>query len=169
MKQREIKKEGVSPIIATMILISLVVTLSLVIWIFLQGFLAELYLKQQIPVQTICIDKVKISAYRGDLTTSPPDIVIINEGQVDLAGFQLEISKLGEKKRVFYNCSMGIGKTSFDSDPTTGCLSTFQTDFSDLVSGCEEVKIIPVIIGVGSRSGAIKEFPCETKTVTKKC
>lgn len=162
-------KKGISPIIATAILVGIVVTLAVIVWIFISSFVGELIVKQNQPAETICIDKVKISA-DVDLSKDKNKIVIVNNGGVPLAGFSVEmrgvVNGRTQAKRMPYDCALDIGASSAKCHEFN---KAFPNDFNALWSSCQKVKIIPTILGTGDRSGTNKLFSCEIASVESVC
>lgn len=158
-------KRGISPIIATTILISLVVTLSVIVWIFLGGFIKELVTKQERTVETICIEDVAIEAEIGELLQSR--LIVTNEGNVPLAGVAVQITGTSNGERVsqkhVYTCPSGIdvGSTSIAAACPFDFNKDFEAEFPGILASCERVKVIPTLLGVGMKSGAQKFSECE--------
>ena len=91
-------KKAISPIIATVILISLVVTVSVIVWIFLGGFIKELVIKQEKSVEAVCLDDVEISASVGNLASD--EVIISNDGNAPIAGINIEVNAGRGKAKV---------------------------------------------------------------------
>lgn len=157
-------KKAVSPIIATSILIALVITLAVIIWIFLSGFTKELTLKQGVPAESVCIEKVKISVDVIPGTSGiVREIVVSNDGEVPLAGFNLEFRARGRAQKKYFDCPLMPGQTSAE---TTSCrLSNFADEFdANLLRDYQKIKIVPNILGIGQQSSKKKLFECITSS-----
>lgn len=157
-------KRGISPIVATVILVSLVVTLSILVWIFLGGFIKELVIKREKSVETVCIDDVEIAAEVVDLSDNK--IIVSNEGNVPIAGVNIELRAKGTARLKFYNCPLAIGDASTEVCPQE---FTVNTDFADLIGICDKVTITPVILGTGQKSGRHQRSACDVKATTFPC
>ena len=155
-------KRGISPIVATVILISLVVTLSIIVWVFLSGFTKELVIKEQKSVDAICQDDVEISAV---VDVPGRGLLVSNEGNVPIAGVELELRKPGDAQRKFFSCPLEPGKTSDDIN----CPFPLGEFRNTLLSGCETATVIPVLLGTGQKSGKHQKSPCELKSKTFTC
>ena len=158
------KRKAISPIIATVILISLVVTLSIVVWIFLGGFIKELVIKQEKSVEAVCLDEVEISASVEDLSFD--QVIVSNDGDAPIAGVNIAVKASGgEGKLKFYNCPLESGAAS-----TEICAFTTGEDFGiDLIQNCEKVTITPVLLGKGQKSGRHQRSSCDVKAKSFDC
>jgi len=155
-------KKGISPIIATVILISLVVTISVIVWIFLGGFIKELVVKQEKSIEAVCLDDVEISASVGNLEQD--EVIVSNEGDAPIAGINIEVKAGGEGRLKFYNCPLESGATS-----TELCAFTTGADFIDLLAECQKVTLTPVLLGKGQKSGRHQRSACEVKAKSFEC
>lgn len=159
----ELGTKALSPIIATVILISLVVTLSIIVWIFLGGFIKELVVKQEKSADAVCLDEVEISASVEDLSLD--QVIVSNDGDAPIAGVNIWVKASGgEGRQKFYNCPLESGAASAEL-----CAFTTGEDFSDLISGCEKVTITPVLLGKGQKSGKYQRSACDTKAKSFEC
>lgn len=142
-----LEKRGISPIIATAILVGVVVTLGVIVWLFTKGFVSELIMKDNAPVSTVCSDKVRISAEIMD-----GKLVVSNDGSVPIAGVMVETRQGGTADREWENCPLDVGQSS-----AAWCDIIISSTYYD------EIKIIPSILGEGEKSGDEKLFMCEQK------
>ncbi len=137
------KKKGISPIIATAILVALVVSLAVIVWLFLSGFVSEIVVKQGKPAATICVDNVKISA-----AISGGQLTILNEGQVPLAGFIVKSGGSGK----YYPLPLNVGESGTVSINCVG-----------------KAQVIPEILGRGKKTNKKKLFACKVASVEVFC
>jgi len=136
------KKKGVSPIVATVLLIVLVVIIALIIFLWARGFVKERGIKtiqgQEVSGEDAC-KMVKIEA-----DVSGNEITILNKGDVYIYKVEIKKIKSGssdiEKKGVFIGG--GSSKT-----------------LSAGLDGYEKVRIVPIIL-VKTSEGT-NEFNCE--------
>jgi flagellin-like protein len=127
-------KRGISPVIATVLLISIVVVAAFIILIALLGFRTEVITKFGSPVETICANDVDL-----DATISGSDLTIRNRGDVGIWNVQVMDSSGSE-----ISCDevqIAIGRTK-----TISC------------SGADVV--IPIIRGQ-DEDGNPKNYVCE--------
>jgi flagellin-like protein len=88
MKKRggKIKNKGVSPVIATVLLIAIVIVLALIVFLWARGFLGEKAQKEGRAVELSCIDTNFDAQY---FQNSGEWIDVINRGNVPIFGFDL--------------------------------------------------------------------------------
>ena len=160
-------KRAISPIVATVILISIAIVLALVIWLFVKGFVSELVVKLGKPAATVCEEDVSIDAsLEFDSSSAVKNVIVENNGNVPIAGFNLELERRGSAKRNYYPCAILQGQSSPTAPP---CIDNIASDFEGLESNCETATVIPVLLGTGQSSGKEKLSTCETKAVTLSC
>lgn len=123
-------KRGVSPVIATVLLIAIVVVLALIIFIWASNFLPETITKSGELIENSCGQIV------FDAEAVGGNVIIVNKGNIPLYGAEIRKRGFGEVE------SIGVfGAT----------ISSGETDSID-ISGSElnaddEIVIVPVIIG----------------------
>ena len=145
-------RRGLSPIIATVLLISLVLVLASIIFLWARAFLPEQIQKFESPIEDACKNVV------FDASVSENIITMQNNGNVPIQTIQVGIRK-------------GIGSLSFIELTSAGpaVVAGGSRDFS--VSGInsgDDVTIIPVLLGK-TNNGELKGFACgdgSSKTVT---
>ncbi len=133
-------KRGVSPVIATTLLIAMVVVIGLIIFLWFRGLTQEAITKfGGTNVDLVCKDVAFDSSY------SSPDLFLSNTGNVPIYSFKLKIEKPG----------------SFSTPEITSILSNwpaeglnqggvFSGDISSSLSGATKVTVIPVLRGTSS-------------------
>jgi flagellin-like protein len=135
------KKRGISPIIATVLLIMIVIIIAIVIFIWYQGFIGEGVYKFDKPIDAACSD-VKISGFKDDFTNT---FGFTNTGSVPIYAVDLKLKDGADMdvERVSGKVNAGLSKRIEDYDYTL----------------YDEIKVIPILLGK-TRSGAVKEFTC---------
>lgn len=146
MKRRE--KEGLSPVIATVLLISIVVATGLIIFIWARGFVKEEGTKFGTNIKLVC-EQVKFEA-----SYSSPTLQIINSGNVPIYRIKLKMFSSGS-----YN-TKEISETEGWSQFGLRQGETFSGDVS-INSGTTKILLVPVLLG-NSGSGQ-KTYICEDK------
>ncbi len=117
------KKRGISPVIATILLIMIVIILAVIIFLWARGFVKETITKKGMPSYQAC-DEVDLKlSYIGT------ELQITNVGNIPV--YRLEIKKK----------SGG----SVEVDEIEG-LSTGESEIIDIGSGYE-VEVVPAILG----------------------
>ena len=144
MRGRVKGKKGISPVIATSLLIAMVVVIGLIIFLWFRSFTEEAVTKfDGRNVKLVCGDVQFESSY----SSSSGNLFLLNTGNVPIYSFQLKIEKPGSHE------------TSDIKDITDWPIEglnqggSFSGDFSSSISGAEEIVVIPVLRGT-SKSGA---------------
>ena len=110
----DIKKRGLSPVIATVLLIAMVLVLAIIIFLWARGFLSEQIEKFGQPVETVC-DKVDFDVeFRGGQGGGTLDIV--NRGNVPIHNFEIKKIKGGNSEIESFDFPLDVGE-SIPSQP----------------------------------------------------
>ena len=137
------QKKGVSPVIATVLLISIVVVLALIIFFWFRSFTKEAVLKFDKNIELVCEDV----AFSGSV--SETTIVMSNDGNVPLADVRVKISGAGGRKSVDLNLTEGVGVGK-----------TITTENTDL-SSAESILLIPVLRG--TKNSGQENYVCDER------
>jgi|TARA_Y100000310_G_scaffold114158_1_gene112660 flagellin-like protein len=140
-------KRAVSPVIATVLLIGLVVVIALIVFLWFKGLTQEAIIKFDKNVELVC-DEVQFEAnyLNGVLSIS-------NIGNVPIYGIKVKISDGGNHETK--------GLKDLSGWPTTGLNQgkTFSGDISDNVVSADSVTLTPVL--VGSSDSGEKSYTCD--------
>jgi flagellin-like protein len=140
-------KKGISPIIATVLLISIAIALFVVIYLWISGFQGE-----------------RISKFGAPIENSCQNIYL----QLDYIGGQLQIENDGSvpvyKIEIF---DVQGGSTSKLSDEIIE-LGVGAETWVDVYSCQEQLKVVPVLLGQ-DESGNEKEYICENNAIVVSC
>ncbi len=108
------QKKGISPVIATVLLIAIVIVLALIIFLWARGFVSESVLKEGENIKYAC-DRVNLEVEYDGETLS-----VVNAGNIPV--YQLEVKGVldGEKENIDndiltegdFNAGIGIGQTA---------------------------------------------------------
>tara|TARA_Y100000296_G_scaffold67883_1_gene80834 strand:- start:1189 stop:1659 length:471 start_codon:yes stop_codon:yes gene_type:complete len=137
---KSLNKRGVSPVIATVLLIGLVMVITLIVFLWFKGLTQEAIVKFDKNVELVC-DEVKFEAdySNGILSVS-------NIGNVPIYGIKVKIAESGnyETKALkdlseWPNSGLNQGRT-------------FSGDVSDNTVSADSVTLTPVLVGT-SESG----------------
>lgn len=143
----EIKnKKGISPIIATVLLIVIAIALFLIIFLWIRSFQGERIEKFGAPIENAC-----------------PNI-------------QLEINFIGTQLQIENNGNVPVHKIHMFKMTTTGTtklpdvtIDLKSGDSTTIGVSCDDrLKIIPVLLGT-TEGGAQKEYICENKPIVVSC
>jgi flagellin-like protein len=150
------KKRGISPIIATILLISIVLIIAIIIFLWFRGMSKEAITKfEGVNVEIICEEvhfDTEIDSFNN--------LIISNSGNVPIFNMRLEIHKEG-------NYETKDLKVDWPSDwPSEGVSSGIRAviplEPTISLTDVKELKLIPVLLGV-SESGK-KTHVCKGST-----
>ena len=143
-------KKGVSPVIATVLLISLVLVIGLIIFLWGRGIFTEEGTKFEKNVRLVCEDVEFRASYAGGLLN------IVNEGNVPI--FRAKI-------KIYENAGYTTEDLSDLSSnwPYTGLNQggTFSGSIGSEVSGADKILIIPALLGKTGKGE--KVYICEER------
>ena len=147
--------KGISPLIATIMLIAIAIALFGVIFFWLRGMISEQVEKFGVPIDSQC-EKIVFSA-----TAEGNKIFVNNQGNIPILGMNIKIRT-------------AEGKTLVKSirKPIDGVISPGETDVITVdesasfpFSTATKKTITPVIEGTGLNSGKIVKYVCQTKAL----
>ena len=149
------KRKGLSPVIATVLLIAIVLLLAAIIFLWARGLLTERNQKFDEPVENACKDvNFEAEAYLD--SNSKYMLGIVNKGTVPLYSIELKIRREGAIRdlNVF---ALEEGKY--------GTIRSGESKFVDLgndgsIDVGDELEVIPIILG--QKGGVKTPFPCES-------
>jgi flagellin-like protein len=136
-------KKGVSPVIATVLLIVIVVILALIIFIWARGFIKESVMKEGENVKLTC-EKVDLAAVHIE---ESGDLQITNLGNIPIYRFNVLVKNEGD-----------IINTLFEEGIASG-----QSIVVSVGSG-EEILVVPVLLGQVKNSAKVS-YVCEDNEV----
>ena len=133
-------KRGISPVIATVLLVSLVIVVGLVVFLWMNDFVPNSVLKSGANIEYSC-DNVD---FRVELDRSARNLSIINKGNVPIYDLDLRISTEDLSTRTEQASKIsdewpGLGLKR--GQPFTGHVPTLFRD------GVTEVEVVPVLLG----------------------
>jgi flagellin-like protein len=132
------EKKGLSPVIATVLLVAIVVVIGLIIFIWARGFITESGTKLGKNARQNC-DEINLEASLDGTSLS-----VSNNGQVPLYGAKLEQTLAG---------STTVSETGKKLGPGS-------SDVYELDDSYESVKIVPIILV--EKKGAREPYTCES-------
>lgn len=148
----EMKKRGLSPVIATVLLISLAIILAVIVFLWARGFIDEQVQKEGEPIANAC---EKVSFEAEAFPEGNEDLVFItNQGNVPIYG--LSVTLLG-----------AFGDTTenelFESQNVVLQGETGEVILGAGISGSidigDELRIVPILLG--EVDGVTKPFICD--------
>ena len=151
-KERLRKKQGISPVIATVLLVAMVVVIGLIIFLWFKGITEEAVTKfGGRNIELVCEEVEFLSDYSaaGILSVS-------NMGNVPIFGMKARISKQGGHE------TLNIGDLSVGW-PEIGLrqMGTFSGNLMEEFAGAEQILLIPVLMGTSTEGD--QTHVCEDK------
>jgi len=142
-----LKKRGISPVVATVLLIVIVIILALIIFLWAKGFVKESIMKEGENVKFVCEDVSLELSYSDNI------LRISNNGNVPVYRVELKGKKGGSIKNI-----------NIPEDKNTGIRIGKSWELS-LSESYEEIYVYPVILGkLGNRE---KPYTCKNKFVVE--
>ncbi len=141
-------KRGISPVIATILLIALVIVIGLIIFLWFKGFQEEAITKfGGENVKLICEDVAFESSYSAGVLS------LSNLGNVPIYQIKAKISKDGTHETINLN--------DVSDWPAKGLTlgSVYSADLSSEFSGATEVTLIPVLRGTSEKGD--RTYTCD--------
>jgi flagellin-like protein len=138
------EKKGVSPVIATVLLIAMVVVLGLIIFMWFRGFTQEAVTKFDTNVELVCSDVSFDASYSEGILS------IVNTGNIPIYRIKLKTEGQGSFSTKELETADGWSETGLNKG------DAFSNSVD--VNGAEEITVIPVLMG-SSKSGQ-QSFTC---------
>ena len=126
------KKRGLSPVIATVLLVAMVIVIASIIFLWFRGMTEEVVTKFGRNIGMVC-DEVEFSASYSD------KLYITNNGNVPIYGMQVKIYKEGSHTTISLRDDGDWTKTGLSSGGSFAG-GTFATGITNL-------KLIPILMG----------------------
>jgi len=143
MMKRKIEQGGISPIMATILLVGIAIVAFVFVFVWSKGFSQETILKFNGPIENSCVNVL----FDGSISDDSQQIYINNMGEVPIYGFN--VNTVSEGTPVFVR-------------PADGNIYAGESDSLIIdLSGAEKVSIIPVLLGEGEISGSSLMHPCD--------
>lgn len=144
-------KKGLSPIIATAMLITLTLVLASIVFLWARGFISEQIQKFGQPVERQCDNIEWKISYRSSSPAKARYFDISNNGNININSINLKIISGNNEKSENYKLNLNIGQAD-------------SLILDTIIEGKEAEKVIfyPVLLG-SSRDGTSKGFPCENQ------
>lgn len=138
----KLDKKGVSPVVATVILIAIVVVLGMIILLWAMGFFGEKAQKFDEPITKAC-DSINLEiSYSGESLE-----VLNNDERIPLYKLRVNIEGAGGSEPMEVEANIGPG----------------QSKSIPIDSGLTIKNVIPVLVGLSN--GAEKEYVCTNRKI----
>lgn len=145
-------KRGLSPVIASVLLILLVIVLASFIFLWARGFISEQIEKFGQPIETLC-DSISFDAQIVQGSAGADALNVLNTGNTDLYQLDVRMTKGGETIVATFKFEIPIGTV------TKGDIYLRMKDGSRP----EKIELYPAIIGTVRGKESKKIFTCIDK------
>ena len=151
MKKR-FEKKGISPVIATMLLITIVIVIALIIFLWFRGVVGDYGVKFGKNIELVC-DDVALGASYSDITGI---LYVTNDGNVPIFKLNLKIENAGGYETIELN-EITDSSTPW---PEQGLKQggAYSGDIS-AVGIPDEITLMPILIGLSDKGGK-KTYAC---------
>lgn len=165
MKRRGIlDKKGISPMIATVILIAMVLVIALMVFLWFKNMSKEAITKfNDKNIELVCNDVVFDASYTKN-ADGTGTVNLVNNGNVPLYGIKLNIYTASGNTPYEFNKETNPGVTPTGLDKGINQGGTFSTILTD-VSGATKIVIYPVLLGSSSKGPA--KFVCSSNGLVR--
>ena len=146
-------QKGLSPVIASVLLILLVIVLAILIFAWARGFISEQVEKFGQPIDSYCeavsFEAEIVDGQSGDANGA---LEIVNRGDIDIFRFGISLIKGGNSVMIEFDYPVAKGES-------------IREDFEFSQEGLsyedpETVELFPVLVGVVKGQEATKPFTC---------
>jgi len=149
-------KRAVSPLVATVLLIAITVSLAATIFVWQSGFFAEqiqkFYQGQNVLAERSC-EKI---VFDWSYDPSTKELLIENQGNVPISKSNIKI----------FDKQGNVNSTIYDTPIKSS--ETYIAKITNLpVSTEDEIEVTPYITGIGVKSGASKLYYCQNSGVKR--
>ena len=153
-KSKEESEKGLSPVIATVMLITIVIVIAVIVFLWIRGMTQEAITKFSDPPQNIQLVCEQVS-FDSSYTTEN-GLAIMNPGTIPIFGMNVKVVGAGSHETIDLRTNpnwpeVGLNQGAVFSD----------SEFADniTISGATQIVLIPVLIG-DSKSGR-KTYACD--------
>jgi hypothetical protein len=136
------KKEGLSPVIATVLLISLAIVLALIVLIWARNFIGEQALKFGEPVENACDDVGFIA--EAEIRGGELVVDVNNIGNVPIYGLEIRKIGSGSKENIGYN-SFPASPGGSEQGLSVGAGKSINFGSSAQID--DSLNVVPIILG----------------------
>jgi flagellin-like protein len=145
------EKRGISPVVATVLLVAMVIVIALIIFLWFQGIGGEVITKfggQNIEI--VCNDVSFDAEYSGG------ELRLANRGIVPIFNFKLRVDKPGGELFTYNINDPSIAPNTWPGSLNEG--ATYASGTLNGVSGAEKLVVTPVLMG--ESDDGEKSFMC---------
>lgn len=152
-----LNKRGLSPVIATVLLITLAIVLVGIVFLWMQGFVSEQVEKQGKPIDQICKEVAFEIESDYDSANGIFSLQVVNRGNVNIYGFDIKFLEEKDSSMKSFTFSTNVGESS-------------EVQSIPLIGDVRQVILYPMILGSVKGKKVTKPVSCldNGKTITLK-
>jgi len=149
--KKKYKKRGISPVVATTLLIAIVVIIALIIFLWFRNVIGDYGEKFGKNIELVCEEVVLGASYSGGW------IYVTNDGNVPVFKLNLKIESSGG----YETTELGEIVNPSTPWPEAGLKQggVYSGDISSYISNPDEIILMPVLIGISDK-GDKKSYAC---------
>lgn len=154
---KEQRKRGLSPVVATILLVAIAVVLAIIILLWARGFLKEKTQKFNEPIENSCERVIfEAEAYQN---SDNPYIDVVNKGSIPIHGFEILKKETGKVSNLgaFVFSAGGGSDNSVLYGGENGRLSISSTS----IATGDTLELAPILIG--EKGSEYVSFACDKK------
>ena len=151
-----IKKKGVSPVIATVLLISMVIIIGIIVFLWFRGMIGETVTKFGENIELACEDVVFDASYSSGI------LYIVNNGNIPIYDFNVKFEGAGSR-----DTSRMSEISTWKSELGESRLAqgkSYSGSIND--GGADKIVLIPILLG-STDKGETAEFVCDENSGNK--
>lgn len=146
------KKKAISPVVATVLLISLVLILAVVIYLWARAFLPEKIVKMEGPIEDMCPSVAFVAEYDSGRSV----LRVQNNGNVPINGFEVA-------KKSAFGTEYISGEFTVTPSLKGGEMHEFTlgTDQLAQIGTSGDMLVVPSLLGRSEKDEQLKAFVCD--------
>ncbi|MFH1501307.1 MAG: archaellin/type IV pilin N-terminal domain-containing protein [archaeon] len=134
-------KKGVSPVVATVLLIAIVVMIAIIIFLWARGFVKETFEKQGKPAYQAC-EQVNLEIVLS--TSNTGNLEVVNRGNIPI--YMVDLKKIGSGRVETQSEKIELGQSQ----------SVVLTDNEGDFTSYDVIEIVPILLGKRGDQKSIK-------------
>jgi flagellin-like protein len=142
-----LRKKGLSPVIATVLLITLAIVLVGIIFLWMRGFVSEQIEKQGKPSDQVCQEIDFAIEHTYNPLRNTIDLQIVNRGNVNIYGLDIKFIGVKDSSLKFFKLGANVGESS-------------EVQLIPLVVEVKELIVYPMLLGSVKGKKITKPYTC---------
>lgn len=146
-----VKKRGLSPVVASVLMILLVIVLAIIIFLWARGFIGERIEKFGKPIEDYCksVDFSVVAIENGGYHI----LEIVNKGNIGINAFEIKMYASGDSEAVKLDIGVPAGES---------VSSEVSLEFMKSGEPTERIEVFPILSGEIKGESSGKPFTCSS-------